>query len=132
IGRSLLGEAEYATLEGMLSPGQHAILIAGEGIYSFKGSGYVRGGIFDRIELLQATEAIRFRDRLHRRIGDMMAEGAPDPKEIGIFMVPEGVEFDPAAPWRLQLLVQRQIGALDKAFVSFELEYRLPESYTKE
>lgn len=132
IGRSLLGEAEYATLEGMLSPGQHAILIAGEGIYSFKGSGYVRGGIFDRIELLQATEAIRFRDRLHRRIGDMMAEGAPEPKEIGIFMVPEGVEFDPAAPWRLQLLVQRQIGALDKAFVSFELEYRLPESYTKE
>ncbi|HRO58678.1 MAG TPA: 4Fe-4S binding protein, partial [Burkholderiaceae bacterium] len=131
IGRSLLGEAEYATLEGMLAPGQHAILVAGEGIYSFKGSGYVRGGIFDRIELLQRTEAIRFRDRLHRRIGDLMAEGAPGPKEIGIFMVPEGVEFDPAAPWRLQLLVQRQIGALDKAFVSFELEYQLPERYTK-
>ena len=36
-----------------LKPGQQAILVAGNGAYSFKGSGYVRGGIFDRIELVQ-------------------------------------------------------------------------------
>ena len=36
-----------------LKPGQQAIIVAGDGAYSFKGSGYVRGGIFDRIELLQ-------------------------------------------------------------------------------
>ncbi|HQY27314.1 MAG TPA: 4Fe-4S binding protein [Burkholderiaceae bacterium] len=131
IGRSLVGEDEYANVARMLAPGQQAILVAGEGIYSFKGSGYVRGGIFDRIELVQGTETIRFRDYLHRRVGDLRAAGAPALREIGVFLIPQGSEFDPAAPWRLQLLVQRSVGALDKAFVTFSLDYRLPDLYTK-
>jgi NosR/NirI family nitrous oxide reductase transcriptional regulator len=88
IGRSLLGEDEYRAVAERLDRGEHAILIAGEGSYSFKGSGYVRGGVFDRIELVQGTETIRFRDRLHRRIGDLAAEGAPDFREIGVFFIP--------------------------------------------
>ncbi len=131
IGRSLLGDAEFGNVEHVLTPGQPAILIAGDGLYSFKGSGYVRGGIFDRIELLQGAETIRFRDYLHRRVGDLRAVGAPDLKEIGVFAIPPEVEFDPAAPWRLQLLVQRAVGALEKAFVSFSLDYELPEPYTR-
>lgn len=131
IGRSLLGESEYASMLGMLSPGQQAILVGGDGIYSFKGSGYVRGGIFDRIELVQGAETIRFRDQFHRRVGTIAAAGAPALKEIGIFVVPEGSEFDPAQPWRLQLLVQRATGALSKAFVSFDLPYTLPARYTR-
>lgn len=131
IGRSLLGESEYASLLKMLAPDQHAILVAGDGTYSFKGSGYVRGGIFDRIELLQGAETIRFRDQLHRRVGAIAAAGAPTLKEIGIFVVPEGSEFDPAETWRLQLLVQRATGALTKVFVSFDLPYSIPARYTK-
>ena len=131
IGRSLLGEDEFKSVSAMLEPGQHAILIAGDGVYSFKGSGYVRGGIFDRIQLIQGAETIRFHDREHRRIGSLRAAGAPAPKEIGVFAVPRAAEFNPAAPWRLQLLVQRATGALDKAFVSFELPYQLPQRYTK-
>ena len=131
IGRSLLGDDEYASVSHMLAPGQQAILVAGDGIYSFKGSGYVRGGIFDRIEVIQGAETIRFRDHLHRRVGTLHAAGAPTLKEIGVFLIPPGTEFDPAAPWRLQLLVQRATGALDKAFVSFELPYQLPQRYTK-
>lgn len=130
VGRSLLGEAEFESVSRMLQPGQHAILIAAEGSYSFKGSGYVRGGIFDRIQLIQGAETIRFRDREHRRIGGLAADGAPSFKEIDVFIVPAGAEFDPVAPWRLQLLVQRAIGALEKTFVSFELPYELPARYT--
>jgi hypothetical protein len=51
IGKRLLGDARYANLAQTLAPGQQAILIAANGAYSFKGSGYVRGGIFDRIAL---------------------------------------------------------------------------------
>ena len=131
IGRSLLGDSEYASMVQMLAPGQQAIMVAGDGIYSFKGSGYVRGGIFDRIELIQGAETVRFRDRLHRRVGAIAAEGAPALKEIGVFLIPEGSEFDPALPWRLQLLVQRATGALSKVFVSFELPYAIPARYTK-
>ena len=131
IGRSLLGEAENANLQKMLEAGQQAILVAGEGRYSFKGSGYVRGGIFDRIELVQGTETVRFRDKLHRRIGDLAAAGAPRFREIAVFALPRDVNFDPAETWRLQLLVQRATGAIEKAFTSFELGYRIPERYRK-
>src|SRR5690606_23461585 len=98
IGRSLLGDAEYESLAGSLEEGQQAILVAGDGLYSFKGSGYVRGGIFDRVEVHQGTETIRFRDYQHRRIGDLMAEDAPHLQEIAVFTVPAGSEFDPAQP----------------------------------
>jgi NosR/NirI family nitrous oxide reductase transcriptional regulator len=77
IGRSLLGEAGYDQMMKSLAPGQHAILVMGDGRYSFKGSGYVRGGIFDRIELVQDLESVRFHDKAHTRIGDLAAAGAP-------------------------------------------------------
>lgn len=131
LGLSLLGEAGYNALKARLQPGQQAILVAGEGAYSFKGSGYVRGGIFDRIELVQDGQAIRFRDRDHVRIGEIAAEGAPPLREIALFAVPLDFKLRPTEPWHLQLLVQRNVGARDKAFLPYELDYTLPEAYLK-
>lgn len=131
VGRSLLGDAEYEALSKRLKPGQQAILVAGQGRYSFKGSGYVRGGIFDRIEMVQHEGSIRFRDKMHKRMGGVAAAGAPDFPEVGLFMLPDNAEFDPAEPWRLQLLVQRAIAALDKVFVTFDLGYQPPDRYLK-
>ncbi len=131
IGRSLLGDAEYETLAKRLKPGQQAILVAGQGRYSFKGSGYVRGGIFDRIELVQHEGSVRFRDKMHKRMGAIAAAGAPEFPEIGLFVLPENAEFNPADSWRLQLLVQRAIAALDKVFVTFDLGYQLPDKFLK-
>ena len=127
IGRSLLGERAYEQLGSWLQPGDHALLVMGRGPYSFKGSGYVRGGIFDRIQLIQDDFSIRFRDRQHRRAGAIAAEGAPDFDEIDLFRIPADSGFDPTRPWRLQLLVQRPVGAIEKAFLTFDLGYRLPE-----
>lgn len=129
IGRSLLGDAEYEAMLARLKPGQQAILIAADGRYSFKGSGYVRGGIFDRIELIQGDAGVRFRDKNHKRLGDLMAEGAPALPEIGLFLVPETMTFEPSQSWRLQLLIQRATAALDKGFVTFDLGYLPPEKY---
>ena len=129
IGRSLLGDAAYQQLVDRLKPGQHAIVVAANGPYSFKGSGYVRGGIFDRIELIQDLDSVRFRDRDHRRLADLAAAGAPQFREIGLFTLPAGFAFDPAEPWRLQLLVQRATGALTKAFLNFDLSYTPPDKY---
>ena len=131
IGRSLLGDTGYQQMTQSLAPGQQAILVMGEGHYSFKGSGYVRGGIFDRIELVQDLESVRFRDKSHTRIGDLAAGGAPAFKEIGLFVLPPNSKFDPARPWELKLLVQRAIGALEKAFLMFDLRYLPPDKYLK-
>ncbi len=119
IGRSLLGDDGYNRLVGRLKPGQHALVVAGSGRYSFKGAAYVRGGIFDRVELIQETNSVRFRDRDHTRLGNLVAEGAPDFPETALFTVPPELALDPTEPWVLQLLVQRVTGARDKALVSF-------------
>ncbi|MBO1114140.1 NosR/NirI family protein [Bordetella petrii] len=131
IGRSLLGDATWQHLSGRLRPGQQALLVAGNGAYSFKGSGYVRGGIFDRIEVIQQDGSFRFRDRNHQRLADVAAPGAPSFTEVALFVVPDDATFDPAAPWRLQLMVQRVLSVQNKAFVTFDLPYELPRAYTR-
>ena len=131
IGRGLLGDAGFSTLQQSLKPGQQAILVAANGAYSFKGSGYVRGGIFDRIEVLQGDNSIHFRDVLHTRVNDLAVRGAPTFGDVDIFRTPEGVTFDPAQPWRLQLLAQRAYGARDKAFLTFDVPYELPRAFLK-
>ncbi|TWB04669.1 NosR/NirI family nitrous oxide reductase transcriptional regulator [Bradyrhizobium stylosanthis] len=131
IGRSLLGEDGYQRLKASLKPGQQAIVVAGNGAYSFKGSAYVRGGIFDRIEILQDGSSTRFRDRNHTRLGALDAVDAPEFKEIGLFVTPPEFTLDPTQPWQLQLLVQRSLGGRDKAFLTFDLSYALPDSYIR-
>ena len=131
IGRALLGEAADANLRGWLADEDHAIAVFGRGLYSFKGSGYVRGGIFDRIVLIQDDVSVRFRDRDHRRINGIAAEGAPDFTETDLFRIPAGTGFDPAKPFRIQLLVQREVGPIEKVFQTFDLAYQLPPQYLR-
>lgn len=131
IGKALLGPLGWENLKARLKPGQSAMVILGEGRYSFKGSGYVRGGIFDRMEIIQGDTSFRFIDLNHERLPALSAKGAPRYKEIGIFITPEGVNFNPAEPWRLQLMIQRVLSVKDKAFVTKDLNYTFPESFTK-
>ncbi|MGF1563683.1 MAG: 4Fe-4S binding protein, partial [Geminicoccaceae bacterium] len=129
LGRSVLGEQEYRNLMTRLDDGQHAIVVAGRGRYSFKGSGYVRGGIFDRIQLVQGDISVRFRDRQHKRIGAIAADGAPRMDDVDVFTIPADAGFDPAEPWRLELLVSRDIGPTEKAYLTFDLAYQVPDRY---
>ncbi|MDX5363080.1 MAG: NosR/NirI family protein [Pseudazoarcus pumilus] len=129
IGRNLLGENGYRFLMEELKPDEHAIAVMGRGEYSFKGSGYVRGGIFDRVQLRQHGDVVSFRDMDHERLHDILAAGAPDFDEMSVFIVRDHHEFDPGAPWSLELLVRRQTGPVDSVFTSFELGYQLPEDY---
>ncbi len=130
IGKALLGDVEYANLESWLEPGDQAIMVMGSGLYSFKGSGYVRGGIFDRIQLIQSDVSVRFRDRQHRRAA-VATSGAPDFAEVDLFRIPADSGFDPTLPFRLQLLVHRDVGPIEKVFTTYDLEYRLPEQYLR-
>ncbi len=129
IARSLLGKNEYNNLQKKIKPGQSAILVAGNGLYSFKGSGYVRGGIFDRIQLIQGDNNARFRDRIHKRLGEFDAAGSPRFTEVALFIITEDIGFNPADPWRLELLVNRAIGPIEKEFLTFDASYQPPERF---
>ena len=129
IGRSLLGENEYKNLKKKIKAGEQAILLAGDGRFSFKGSGYVRGGIFDRFQIIQGDTSVRFHDRYHKRLRRIAAKGAPDLKDVDLFVIPAELKFDATKPWTLRLLVGRNIGPTKKAFLSYDLNYQTPEKY---
>jgi NosR/NirI family transcriptional regulator, nitrous oxide reductase regulator len=131
IAKAILGEGEAANLGAWLQPGENAIVVVGRGLYSFKGSGYVRGGIFDRIVLIQDDVSVRFRDKMHKRVVAVQAEGAPEFAEADLFKIPADVGFDPTKPFRLQLLVHRDVGPIEKLFTTFDLGYQLPEKYLR-
>ncbi len=131
IGQTLLDAGDYASLDGWLGPEDNAIAVMGRGLYSFKGSGYVRGGIFDRIVLIQDDLSVRFFDRDHRRLGRLGVGDAPGFTEMDLFRIPADSGFDPAKPFRLQLLVQREVGPVEKVFQTFDLSYQLPPQYLR-
>jgi NosR/NirI family nitrous oxide reductase transcriptional regulator len=128
IGRNLLGDSEYEWLMKTLQPAEHAIVMLGNG-YSFKGSGYVRGAIFDRIQILQNDGAFTFRDLDHNRVNDLFIDGAPKFREMSLFIVREHQEFNPGVDWEFELLVRRQTGAVDSVFTNFRASYHGLERY---
>ncbi|MBN7770874.1 NosR/NirI family protein [Marinobacter daepoensis] len=129
IGRNLLGESQYQWLRSELKDGEHAIAVMANGEYSFKGSGYVRGGIFDRVQIRQFGDTFNFRDLDFHRLSDVYAGGMPAFSEMAIFIVRQQYGFDPGTPWTLELTVKRQTGPLDSEFQVFPLEYQLPDPY---
>ncbi|MDV6546513.1 regulatory protein NosR [Pseudomonas aeruginosa] len=129
VGRSLLGDNQYRELMASLKPGEYAFVVLGDGEYSFKGSGYVRGGIFDRVQLRQFGDIISFRDLDYQRLSDVYAEGMPEFREMAIFVARASQRFDPGSPWTLELLVRRQTGPVAGVFTSFELACQTPEEY---
>lgn len=128
IGRSLIDEKDYKALATWIAPGQSALIIAANGDYSFRGSGFVRGGIFDRFQLIQDDQTILFKDKDHKRI-DGLAQPNPEFKEIGLFRIPQTAKFDPTKSFRIELLAQRPTGPIEKAFTSFSLSYQLPARF---
>jgi NosR/NirI family nitrous oxide reductase transcriptional regulator len=128
IGRNLIGDSEYKWLQNELKEGEHALALMGNG-FSFKGSGYVRGGIFDRIQIHQGDNVFSFRDLDQYRINDLYSEGSPRFKEMSIFVIRDHHKFDPGSEWEIELLVRRQTGPLDSLFSSFKTHYLPIEAY---
>jgi NosR/NirI family nitrous oxide reductase transcriptional regulator len=129
VGISLLGEPVYRRLMGELKPDEQAIFIIANGQASFKGSGFVRGGIYDRIQVRQDPQSFTFRDTDYQNLYDIQAKGAPAFTESAIFIV-RSANFNPAWPWQLSYLANKvdpQSGA--KAFVHFDQEFWLPARY---
>lgn len=127
IGRNILGDKLYRETVGMLSEGESAIFIFSKGEGSFKGSGFARGGVFDRFNLTQEDRVYVFRDKDYRILTDIEAEGAPAIREGGMFII-RSKDFDPAYPFKFNLILPYRVGG-KKEFKSFTVEYRIPERF---
>lgn len=127
VGSSLLGETGWNNLHQQLKEGEHALfVIRTAGVESFKGSGFVRGGIYDRLQVRQGADSFTFRDTDYLNLYGLDAAGAPSFTESAIFII-RAKSFSAAYPWKLSFLgnrVDRATGT--RSFVSFNADYWMP------
>ena len=129
-GANILGRSTYDWLKGELKPHEHAIFVVANGMTSFKGSAFVRGGIFDRFRIEQGLYRFTFHDLDYNPLYGVKAEGAPKFKESGLFIQRDS-RFDPTLPWSFVFVGSRLTGetATSKEFKNFPAPYRLPTQY---
>ncbi|MBW7859675.1 MAG: 4Fe-4S binding protein [Rhodocyclaceae bacterium] len=130
IGRSVLGELGWQRLMERLKEGEHAIfVIRTAGKESFKGSGFVRGGLYDRILLRQDVDVFTFRDLDYLNLYGVLTPGAPSFNESAIFII-RSTGFSGAYPWKLAFLGNRVDQATgQRSFANFDTDYWLAAEY---
>lgn len=129
IGRALLPAGDYEHLRRQLQEGEHIVVVLGNGTSSFKGSAFVRGGIFDRVRIQQGLTEIQFRDTDYQNVGRIPAAGAPRFRE-GAAFITRGGPLDPGRPFSLVFLGSHHDArsAYSREFRSFEGAHQLPPS----
>jgi NosR/NirI family transcriptional regulator, nitrous oxide reductase regulator len=129
VGRAMLGDGDYEHLMGQLAPGEHLLAVLGRGEGSFKGSAFVRGGIFDRIRVQQDLVELVFRDTDYHNLSRVPAEGAPDFTEGAVFIT-RGAAIDPGRPFSFVFLGSRYDGkgGFSRDFHELSATHRLPRS----
>ncbi|HBH62170.1 MAG TPA: hypothetical protein DDX85_10630 [Nitrospiraceae bacterium] len=127
IGKNVLGETAYTETMKGLKKGETAIFVVSRGSGSFKGSGFARGGIFDRFNIEQEARLNVFRDTDYRILTSISPNGSPDIKEGGIFTVTVD-DFDPVNPFTFNVMLRYRVGS-EKEFRSYSTEYRIPEKF---
>ena len=91
-------------------------------------SGFVRGGIYDRLQVKQGADLITFRDLDYFNLYGLEAAGAPRSPKSGIFIV-RSPAFSAAYPWKLAFLGNRVDRATGhRTFAVFERSCGCPPS----
>lgn len=129
LGRPLLGNGRYEHVRELMEPGQHLLIILNRGTSSFKGSAFVRGGIFDRVRVEQGFTEVTFRDTDYWNVSSPRLPGAPVFTEGAVFITRGGF-IDPGQPFELVFLASRYTGqgGFDREFQTFQATHQVPES----
>ncbi len=130
IGINMLGESTYNWAKESAGEDGKIFIIVSNGKDSYKGSGFVRGGIFERFYFQQGFNKYVFRDLSYEHLYGIKAEGAPDFKESGIFFLRDK-HFDSSNNWQFYYIASHLTGetATSKIFKTYSADYQLPGKY---
>ena len=104
------------------------ILIAANSPYSFLGPDWEHADLIGPIELLQGDRVMRLSPKQIKTLPFLHAKNAPDLTERALVFFNSKADFNPVEPWQLRLLVGSD-AVSPPSFASFDLTYRIPESY---
>lgn len=127
IGLNVLGEKLYSETMNRLDKGESTIVVFSKGKGSFKGSGFARGGIFERFNIEQQERGYTFRDSDYTILTGIKAKGAPEIKEGGLFII-RGDDFNEGSQFRFNLVLPYRVGG-KKEFKSFSSNYKIPDRF---
>ena len=128
IGENLLGKLAFSRLVGGLGADDQPILIAADGLFSIKGTAFVRSQRFERLQIVQGEQTFALTTDGYANVERLHIEGAPAFREVGIFVLRGGSGFDPAAPWRLDILVPAEASPAGMPAM-LSIDYTLPDRY---
>jgi NosR/NirI family nitrous oxide reductase transcriptional regulator len=128
IGGNLIGLLNFEDYQRALPSGAQAIFVASGGPYDFLGKKFFlesEGHRFDRLRVVQDGHIFAFVQGDYRWIS-LTAEGVRGVESAGLFALRAGAGFDPARPWRLEILVNG--AGLPPVTVAFGLDYQVPDA----
>ncbi len=130
IGINMLGESNYNWAKENAGEDGKIFIIVSNGKDSYKGSGFVRGGIFERFYFQQGFNKYVFRDLSYEHLYGIKIEGAPDFKESGLFFLHDA-NFDSSDRWQFYYIASHLTGetATSKVFKTYSVDFQLPEKY---
>jgi NosR/NirI family nitrous oxide reductase transcriptional regulator len=128
IGINVLGETWYAQYTAGRGANEQMILIAANSPYSFLGPDWEHADLIGPIELLQGDRVMRLSPKQIKTLPFLHAKNAPDLTERALVFFNGKADFNPVEPWQLRLLVGSD-AVSPPSFASFDLTYRIPESF---
>ena len=129
---ALIGRSRFDRLATAFAADDMILLIAARGLYSVKGTSWIRTGVFDRLEIsAQNTDPYHpKRDDLHR-LERLHIDGAPDFREVMLLGVPASAGIDPGSPFTVTLIADKTAeGAPQAARFSVEVNEPPPSTRT--
>ncbi|KEO60091.1 NosR/NirI family protein [Thioclava indica] len=127
VGQNLLGQQEYTAAIGGLDPGQTALLVISSGLYSHRGTGWRRSGVFDRLTLVQGDTRLQPSAESYHMVKRLRIEGAPEVKEISLFQLPS--DIDPLLPFTVEVRATRPGENGEEIATVIKADYTLPGAY---
>jgi NosR/NirI family transcriptional regulator, nitrous oxide reductase regulator len=129
IGRNLLGDDGFNYVKSLLKEGEHMLLIAGRGTYSFIGDDYVRAGAPGRLLMRQGDTGVELRDFIYD-LKLNLPDGF-DRSNARLLRVAGYAGIDPGKALEFDYLVRRVHGTFNKQRFEgkYGFSYQVPEAY---
>jgi NosR/NirI family transcriptional regulator, nitrous oxide reductase regulator len=129
VGRNLLSEAAYRSMNARIDAGDHVLLLMSSGPYSFVPEDFVRASVPDRLSLKQDGLPIEMRDL--DLDAELPALGQPRLDTWKAFRVISASGLDPGQPMDVALRVVRTKGTVypERVARDFTLTFSIPERY---
>ena len=130
IGRNLFGYKVFRQISRDIESGEHQLMIASSGKYSWLPPNPWQVDVFDRVHIVQNNTVISLKSKHFYAVYRLAIDGAPSLHQAGWFRIPAESGFDPLQEWSVELrIIADDSYEEPENSANFSLPYRIPPQY---